>query len=317
MGLFGFVLLSRKDGKRDSVNRGSPNRPRHKEEPVVTKTATYKIGDYELSQEVLGSGLGGKIVRTLHIPSGVEFAVKMVSFHEPENKLRFENEARIFHACKFIEQVIPTQNSFTHESHGFICMKLFDSSLQSLLKTKQRLSTRRTVRYFTQICNGVSQLHQKNIAHLNLNSQTLLLCLNEGRIYLSDFGNSFFLESEKLGTGLYQLGARGIPTYNSPEANQAGSFYDPIAADLWSMGVILFVMLTGYVPKDNESVLENLALVEGLIVPDGLDLLQKILVIEPKRRVSIEGMLSHPFMNQADQEKRFPLQKIRRLLGGR
>jgi len=277
---------------------------------------TYKIGDYILSQDVIGRGVGGKILRTLHAPSQTEVAVKMISFSDPENRRYFENEARIFHASKHIPQVIPTLTCFTHEAHGFICMKLFSSSLQSLLISKQRLSMRRVVKLFGQIVEGIHQLHQKNIAHLNLNPENLLLSQKDGDIWISDFAKSIFVESDQLGNVLLQLGVRGVKPFTPPEMIP-GAFYDPAAADSWSLGAILFAMITGAIPEDNDSLLQELSVLNQATVGEhALDLLHKLLDVEPKRRLTTETILTHPFLtSDVAGLKRFPsIQKIRNIL---
>lgn len=280
---------------------------------------TFKVGDYNLSREVLGEGASGKIIKAHYLPHNSILAVKMVLLSEADKKLSFDNEARIAHVCALNPHGIPVNKIFTHDSHGFISMQLFDATLSRLIAQKKRLSPRRSVLYFKQICKGVSFMHERNIGHLNLSPQNILLCTKDSLAFVSDFANSFFLETEqKISEGLFQLGTRGHEGFQAPEILVPGAFYSPIQADIWSLGVILLFMISGYF-FDNEEVIQEFSTVEG-IPPECMDLLSKIIVADPKRRISITNILQHPFITQYDDDtrtNRSPIRRFRRMINPR
>lgn len=277
---------------------------------------TYKVGDYNLSRDVLGEGFAGKIIKAHYTPHNSILAVKMISLSEADKKAAFDNEARISHVCTPCTNIIPIKKIFTHESHGFISMQLFDTTLNRLIIHKKRLSQRRSVTFFKQICKGVSFMHQRNIAHLNLSTNNILICLKDSTAYVSDFGNSFFLDTEqKISEGLFQLGTRGYDGFQAPEVLVPGAFYSPIQADIWSLGVILLSMVSGYF-FETEAIIEELATIEGL-PPDCSDLLSKMIVLDPKKRIPIDIVLQHQFITQyVDPERgsRSPISRIRRMI---
>jgi 5'-AMP-activated protein kinase catalytic alpha subunit len=113
---------------------------------------------------------------------------------------------------------------------------------------------------------------------------------------LIDFGlGNLYRDSEQLKT------ACGSPCYAAPEII-SGDLYDPIPVDIWSSGISLYAMLCGYLPFDEESksVLYKKILACDYMIPshvssDATDLIKKMLVVDPKKRLDIKGIINHRF----------------------
>jgi len=282
----------------------------------MSKKKTLRVGDYNLSREVLAETFAGKIIKAQYIPQNTILTIKMISLKQAEKKEAFDNEARIIHVCNGNPNAIPVHKIFTQESHGFVSMALFDMTLHDLILQKKRLSGRRAVGIFRQIVQGVGYMHERNIAHLNLCTYNILMLYREGTAYVSDFGRSFFLETnQRVDEGLFQLGERGEEGFQAPEVLVPGSFYNPVFADIWSLGVILLCMITGFL-FSTDTILAELDQIAG-IAPNCRDLLKQMIVPDPKRRISIREILEHSFIAQyVDTPKtpRSPIGRIRSLI---
>ncbi|KAF0682859.1 Aste57867_25046 [Aphanomyces stellatus] len=157
-------------------------------------------------------------------------------------------------------------------------------------------------KYFQQICDAVQYMHSRGIAHCDLSLENVLVDAH-GVLKVSDFGLSMAIEKRR-------RHAVGKMFYMAPEMH-TGQTYNPVKADVWSLGVMLFIMLTGNPPvessEEDNSVIQFVrergwrALVSAwdfndLISPDAMDLLEKMLQLNPSERCSMSDVLSHPFM---------------------
>ena len=151
--------------------------------------------------------------------------------------------------------------------------------------------------FFYQLINGLEYIHSLGIVHRDLKPENLLLT-NDHILKIIDFGLSNYFKPEKDDL-LYT--PCGSPCYASPEM-VTGNNYDGIKIDIWSSGVILFVMLCGYLPfvdKTNEKMFHKIAECKveypNYLSDIAVDLLKKILVPNPNERISIENIKKHPF----------------------
>ncbi|OUC44989.1 kinase domain protein [Trichinella nativa] len=150
---------------------------------------------------------------------------------------------------------------------------------------------------FRQIVSAVQYLHQKNIIHRDLKAENLLLG-NDMNIKIADFGfsNEFSL-GNKLDTFC------GSPPYAAPELFQ-GKKYDGPEVDVWSLGVILYTLVSGSLPFDGqnlkelrERVLRGKYRIPFYMSTDCENLLKKFLVLTPVRRASLETIMKDRWMN--------------------
>ena len=151
------------------------------------------------------------------------------------------------------------------------------------------------------IVNGTMYLHSLNIAHRDIKPSNILLN-DEGRCHLSDFGCAKRLVRND------EMCIDTIGTYHfvAPECCSDSSF-DPLKVDIWAIGVTLYCMLLGKLPFDGETTVELFENIQGgrldFPVSAGLsdevrDLLQAILVKDPANRVSLQGILEHPWLSE-------------------
>ncbi|ORY33799.1 hypothetical protein BCR39DRAFT_519287 [Naematelia encephala] len=161
-----------------------------------------------------------------------------------------------------------------------------------------RLHPDEASRYFQQIVAGVDYCHRFNICHRDLKPENLLLDA-EKNIKIADFGMAALEPSDRL-----LETSCGSPHYASPEI-VAGLSYHGAASDIWSCGVILFALLTGRLPFDDENIRVLLQKVKNgrFAMPadlpaDAKDLITRMLVVDPEKRITMAEIMRHPFFQR-------------------
>jgi BR serine/threonine kinase len=149
---------------------------------------------------------------------------------------------------------------------------------------------------FRQIVYAVDYLHSRSICHRDLKPENILLNA-AGRLCLADFGFARLVHENMAETSC------GSPHYAAPEVMR-GVPYDGCMADIWSLGVILYALLAGYLPFDDPSVRNLLSKVKRgrylmpAFSPDIQDLISKTLVVDPSRRITLVGIKCHPALRE-------------------
>lgn len=155
--------------------------------------------------------------------------------------------------------------------------------------------------YFRQIMSALEYCHSFNICHRDLKPENILLKSN-GQIKIADFGMAALHQGPN-----HQLRtACGSPHYAAPELLRH-QFYKGSAVDIWSMGVILFAMLAGRLPFDDDDMgvmLTKAKRAEYMMPPhltrEAKDLIRRILVDQPAHRITMKQMWRHALIKRYD-----------------
>ncbi|XP_049907555.1 serine/threonine-protein kinase Chk2 [Epinephelus moara] len=268
---------------------------------------------YLLSRRI-GTGVCGEVKLAFERSSCRKFAVKII------NKKNFQSEGtatrnaqteieilqRIDHPC-----LIKTEDFYQTDDSYYIVLELMEGGeLFHKLKTQQQLKESVTKLYFYQMLKAVQYLHSNGIIHRDLKPENVLLSSLEDvcLIKVTDFNQSRILDSTLLMRTLC-----GTPSYLAPEVfTHATSTGYGLAVDAWSLGVLLFVCLGGYPPFHESfghlTVTEQIIRGEFIMVPSkwshisdrAKDMVRKLLVVDPSKRMTIEEALQHPWLQ--DQE---------------
>ena len=158
--------------------------------------------------------------------------------------------------------------------------------------------------FFKQLVEGLLFCHRNNVCHRDLKPENLLLDRN-GNLKISDFGlSTMYVGTENDDDSRVQLlhTTCGTPNYVAPEILESKG-YDGRMADVWSVGVILYVMIAGYLPFEEETIPALFAKIKrarytipDFFSPAAKDLLSRILVADPNARLTLENVEKHDWM---------------------
>ncbi|XP_076239401.1 maternal embryonic leucine zipper kinase [Calliopsis andreniformis] len=255
-------------------------------------------GLYDL-EKTIGSGGFAKVKLATHIATGEKVAIKIMDktalgVDLPRVKLEVEALKTLLHQhiCR-LYQVIET------ESHYFMVIEycsggeLFDHIVE-----KNRLSETESRKFFRQIVSAVAYLHSLGYAHRDLKPENVLLDKEEN-LKLIDFG---LCAKPKNGIESHLQTSCGSPTYAAPELI-LGKKYLGSEVDIWSMGVLLYALLCGFLPFDDNSIesLYRKILSGKYDEPSWLSnsskkLIRAMLQIDPKKRITIQELCNHPWI---------------------
>ncbi|OBA26398.1 Pkinase-domain-containing protein [Hanseniaspora valbyensis NRRL Y-1626] len=280
-------------------------------------TNTSKIGPWKMG-ETIGFGSSGKVRLAIHERTGQQAAVKIVSkslfttLQSTTSTVAGGNEDKDFLPYG-IEREIIIMKLLNHpnvlrlfdvwetETDLFMVLEYVEKGeLFKLLVEKGPLSEREAIRFFRQIIIGISYCHALGIAHRDLKPENLLLDHNSN-IKIADFGMAALETKDKL-----LETSCGSPHYASPEI-VSGMPYQGFESDVWSCGVILYALLTGVLPFDEENgdIRKILLKVQTgkFYMPQNIsleaqDLLQQILTVDPKKRIGTRDILRHPLLKK-------------------
>lgn len=217
------------------------------------------FGDYILEAE-LGRGGMGIVYRATRNSDGQPVAVKMIlkgDFASETDRQRFDSEA---YAVAKLDHpnIIPIYEIGEVQGRGFFCMKLIQG--QSLAERLARgpMPPQRAAKVMAEISDAVSYAHQQGILHRDLKPSNVMLD-DEGKAYLADFG---LAKESQNRVSLTRSGAvLGTPSYMSPEQAAGNRGQVGVASDVYSLGAILYNMLTGRPPFLGASPVETVLMV--------------------------------------------------------
>jgi serine/threonine-protein kinase len=226
---------------------------------VETMIGTVLDGRYRLDK-LIGEGGMGEVYRATHIHIDTEFAVKLLRPEFVANQTaikRFQLEAKAAGRIHHPNAVRVTDFGVTPERIVYLVMELArGKSLRSLLRSEKKFDYLRAVNIVRQICGAVDAAHRSGVIHRDLKPDNILIekVQDVERVKVLDFGIAKLRET-KTDAFLTQAGTIiGTPQYMSPEQCQ-GKPLDP-TSDIYSIGILLYEMLTGDVPFDGESLIQ-------------------------------------------------------------
>ena len=262
-----------------------------------------QIGNYTLGAEV-GSGAFGKVVLGKHILTGETVAIKILDkiilSQTPEDYELVRQEISILKIVKH-KYIVQLYEILQTPQHIFIVMEYCEGKdLMDYILAKTRLSELESLKFFQQLINALFYLHSQNICHRDVKIDNMLLDRNRD-LKLVDFGLSTKYTDDTL---LDQ--PCGTVVYAAPEVLD-GNEYHGMLADVWSSGIVLFGMTSGYLPFcDQDDEVNKKHVLEGKIeLPDFFspmlkDLLRHMLDINPITRYTLQDIREHPWFNMND-----------------
>ncbi|MCJ8731542.1 hypothetical protein PDJAM_G00200740 [Pangasius djambal] len=293
----GQTPIDAKTGGRSSMSR-SRN--------TITATTDEQphIGNYRLLKTI-GKGNFAKVKLAKHVLTGKEVAVKIID----KTQLNSSSLQKLFREVRIMKllnhpnivklfEVIETEKTLYLVMEYASGGEVFD-----YLVAHGRMKEKEARAKFRQIVSAVQYCHQKCIVHRDLKAENLLLDADMN-IKIADFGfSNEFTVGNKLDTFC------GSPPYAAPELFQ-GKKYDGPEVDVWSLGVILYTLVSGSLPFDGqnlkelrERVLRGKYRIPFYMSTDCENLLKKFLILNPTKRGSLEQIMKDRWMNVGHEEE--------------
>ncbi|XP_063800987.1 serine/threonine-protein kinase MARK2 isoform X7 [Pseudophryne corroboree] len=296
--------LGHADSKTSSGGSNSkPNMLRCRTSIPTSADEQPHIGNYRLLKTI-GKGNFAKVKLARHVLTGKEVAVKIID----KTQMNSSSLQKLFREVKIMKvlnhpnivklfEVIETEKTLYLVMEYASGGEVFD-----YLVAHGRMKEKEARSKFRQIVSAVQYCHQKLIVHRDLKAENLLLD-SDMNIKIADFGfSNQFTFGNKLDTFC------GSPPYAAPELFQ-GKKYDGPEVDVWSLGVILYTLVSGSLPFDGqnlkelrERVLRGKYRIPFYMSTDCENLLKKFLILNPSKRGTLEQIMRDRWMNVGHED---------------
>uniref|UniRef100_A0A4W6FVB5 calcium/calmodulin-dependent protein kinase n=1 Tax=Lates calcarifer TaxID=8187 RepID=A0A4W6FVB5_LATCA len=262
--------------------------------------------EYQLFEE-LGKGAFSVVRRCVKISSGQEYAAKIINTKKlsARDHQKLEREARI---CRLLKHpnIVRLHDSISEEGFHYLVFDLVTGGeLFEDIVAREYYSEADASHCIQQILESVHHCHVNGIVHRDLKPENLLLAskLKGAAVKLADFG----LAIEVQGDQQAWFGFAGTPGYLSPEVLRKDPYGKPV--DMWACGVILYILLVGYPPfwdEDQHRLYQQIKAGAydfpspewDTVTPEAKDLINKMLTINPSKRITAAEALKHPWICQ-------------------
>jgi MAP kinase interacting serine/threonine kinase len=292
---------------------------------------------YVSTGEVLGEGSFGQVKTYRNISSGKEFAVKVVEKKIRHDRQKVLKEIEIFHYCKGHENILQLIEFYEEENWFYVVFEKMEGGtlLDTILK-RGHLTEREASLVIRDIARALSFLHKMGIAHRDMKPENILCVkpdqLTPVKICDFDLGSGIHLDyenSSRFITTPELLSPVGSADFMAPEVVDVwldrGWSYDK-RCDLWSLGIILYILLCGYRPfyatcgkrcgfqegqpcddcqellfrciQDGEYSFPETEW--GEISAEAQDLVRRLLVRDPQKRYTADQVLAHPWIRMEE-----------------
>uniref|UniRef100_A0A4W4GSJ9 Protein kinase domain-containing protein n=1 Tax=Electrophorus electricus TaxID=8005 RepID=A0A4W4GSJ9_ELEEL len=252
------------------------------------------VGPYRL-EKTLGKGQTGLVKLGVHCVTCQKVAIKIVNREKLSESVLMKVEREIA-ILKLIEHphVLKLHDVYENKKYLYLVLEhVSGGELFDYLVKKGRLTPKEARKFFRQIISALDFCHSHSICHRDLKPENLLLD-EKNNIRIADFG----MASLQVGDSLLETSC-GSPHYACPEVIR-GEKYDGRKADVWSCGVILFALLVGALPFDDDNLrnlLEKVKLgvfhMPHFIPPDCQNLLRGMIEVDAAKRLTLEQIQKH------------------------
>ncbi|KAI9244448.1 kinase-like domain-containing protein [Sporodiniella umbellata] len=260
-----------------------------------------EIGDYILGKTI-GRGASGRVKVGIHQQTGEKVAIKMISRIQlsasSSTSRAVQRELAILQLLHH-PHLVDLRQVLQDSNYVYFVMEYLEGGeLFHYLAEQGRLEESKARHLFSQLISALHWCHAHHISHRDLKPENILLDKDRVHLKIADFGMAALQPLNVL-----LKTSCGSPHYASPEIVK-GKKYDGPLTDVWSCGVILYAMVTGRLPFDDEQMGRLLAKIKrgkyrplpGYVSQDLQDLIQRMLVIDPHQRLTIAEISTHPWL---------------------
>jgi serine/threonine protein kinase len=247
----------------------------------------------------LGAGSFGKVCRVIRRKDGALFAMKIVLKSNLGNEsdwARFQREIDVMHGINH-PNVVRLYDFFEKDDSFHLVMDLCnDGELTNYIIKNDKLAEPTAAVIFSQIVSAIAACHAHGVAHRDLKPENILIA-KFPTIKVADFGLCGFHS-----TGQLMSTFCGSPAYAAPECLRRQD-YDGTKSDLWSLGVVLYVMVTGCHPWDLTNygaMIRQITSadfkVPGFVSPSCRELIRGLVQVDPDSRTPLDQIPKHPWL---------------------
>lgn len=271
---------------------------------TVTVNTEQKVSDVYDIEERLGSGKFGQVFRLVEKKTGKIWAGKFFKAYSAKEKENIRQEISIMN-CLHHPKLVQCVDAFEEKANIVMVLEIVSGGelFERIIDEDFELTERECIKYMKQISEGVEYIHKQGIVHLDLKPENIM-CVNKTgtRIKLIDFGLARRLENAGSLKVLF-----GTPEFVAPEVIN----YEPIsyATDMWSIGVICYILVSGLSPFMGDNDNETLANVTSAtwdfddeafdeISDDAKDFISNLLKKDMKNRLDCTQCLQHPWLTK-------------------
>ncbi|KAI9753340.1 MAG: hypothetical protein M4579_005198 [Chaenotheca gracillima] len=285
--------------------------PRASRAPTQVRNS-QRLGQYDIIR-TLGEGSFGKVKLAVHQISGQQVALKIIN----RRKLLSRDMAgRVEREIQYLQllrhpHIIKLYTVITTPSEIIMVLEYAGQELFEYLVTNGKINEESARRFFQQIICAVEYCHRHKIVHRDLKPENLLLdgSLN---VKIADFGLSNIMTD-----GNFLKTSCGSPNYAAPEVI-SGKLYAGPEVDVWSAGVILYVLLVGRLPFDDEyiphlfkKIAQGTYTVPNYLSHGAVNLIRKMLVVNPVHRITVQEIRQDPwFMENLPEYLQPPVEEF-------
>ncbi|XP_023372047.1 myosin light chain kinase, smooth muscle isoform X1 [Otolemur garnettii] len=269
---------------------------------TVTVNTEQKVSDFYDIEERLGSGKFGQVFRLVEKKTRKIWAGKFFKAYSAKEKENIRQEISIMN-CLHHPKLVQCVDAFEEKANIVMVLEIVSGGelFERIIDEDFELTERECIKYMRQISEGVEYIHRQGIVHLDLKPENIM-CVNKTgtRIKLIDFGLARRLENAGSLKVLF-----GTPEFVAPEVIN----YEPIsyATDMWSIGVICYILVSGLSPFMGDNDNETLSNVTSAtwdfddeafdeISDDAKDFISSLLKKDMKSRLDCTQCLQHPWL---------------------
>ncbi|KAJ4718632.1 Non-specific serine/threonine protein kinase [Melia azedarach] len=273
-----------------------------KQNGCVNGARSILFGKYEMGR-MLGQGTFAKVYYGRNLATQESVAIKVINKDHVKKEGLMEQIKTEISVMRLVRHpnIVELKEVMATKTKVFFVMEYVKGGELFAKVAKGKLKEDSARKYFQQLISAVDFCHSRGVYHRDLKPENLLLDENE-QLKVSDFGLSA-LPEQIWNDGLLHTQC-GTPAYVAPEVLRKKG-YDGAKSDIWSCGVILFVLLSGFLPFQHENVMKMYRKIfkaefefPPWISADARKLISRILVVDPEKRITVSEIMKNPWFNK-------------------
>ncbi|KAJ3489603.1 hypothetical protein NLI96_g2035 [Meripilus lineatus] len=255
-----------------------------------------KLGEYTVMSDI-AEGTFGKVKLAVHTVTGHRVAMKFISkqvINQTRTKPRVQREVDYMRTLRH-PHIIKLYEVISTPTDIIIVLEFAGGELFNYIVANGKMPERQARKFFQQLISGIDYSHRLKIVHRDLKPENVLLD-DDLNVKIADFGLS-----NKIADGDFLKTSCGSPNYAAPEVIRGGLYTGP-EIDVWSCGVILYVMLCGRLPFEDDDVQTLFTKISqgsfhipSSLSPDAKNLITGMLAVDPVKRITVPQILEHPY----------------------